>query len=372
MTDTGTWAFFRDGWAKALAMAPREAFLPDRVWPWEPGRAAIDRSADEPAWLAAAAVDAPVVTQWDNGASTGPEPGIHPTCSCSMPSLVARMLAALGVVPGDRVLDLGAGTGWTTGLLSAYGTAVTATEIDPRLAAEASARIRAAGLPGEVMAVDGADGWPAGAPYDALQAGYAVQRIPKTWLEQVRPGGVIVAPWQKRMGRAGGLLRLEVGEHGAAHGQVLAPVSFMPSRPDAEHWPVPQDYRVRGDDGGWITGTAESVTTRGLDDIQPDGGYDTVDLLLSAMCPTMAWSLDTSPAEWNQLWLYGLEAGRSWACVFFESDPSEPNEVYQWGPRRLWDEVEAALTWWEACGRPDMEDWRVEVTNGGDVVFSLP
>ncbi|MEU6238854.1 protein-L-isoaspartate(D-aspartate) O-methyltransferase, partial [Kitasatospora sp. NPDC047058] len=109
-----------DSWASAFVAVPRSLFLPDLVWAHDMttgNSRPVDRTADEPGWLAAAAADIPIVTQWDDGAHQGAEPGTVPTSSASMPSLVASMLGDLQVEPGMRVMEQGTGTGWNAALL---------------------------------------------------------------------------------------------------------------------------------------------------------------------------------------------------------------------------------------------------------------
>lgn len=53
------------------------------------------------------------------------------------------------------------------------------------------------------------------------------------------------------------------------------------------------------------------------------------------------------------MWLCSLGDDRSWACVLFRED-EKPSTVYQYGGRRLWDEVEAAHAWWHEQGRPGL------------------
>ncbi|MFC7470491.1 hypothetical protein ACFQVA_27485 [Actinomadura keratinilytica] len=62
------------------------------------------------------------------------------------------------------------------------------------------------------------------------------------------------------------------------------------------------------------------------------------------------------------VWFYGL-TDRSWACVMFRDGAAA--RVWQSGPRRLWDEAEAALTWWEERGRPGHERFGLTVTAVG-------
>ncbi|WP_420705773.1 hypothetical protein [Streptomyces sp. LaPpAH-108] len=60
------------------------------------------------------------------------------------------------------------------------------------------------------------------------------------------------------------------------------------------------------------------------------------------------------------MWFYGL-TDRSWACVMFRDGRAEAT-VWQSGPRRLWDEVSAALDWWRAAGEPGYERFGLTVT----------
>jgi hypothetical protein len=62
-------------------------------------------------------------------------------------------------------------------------------------------------------------------------------------------------------------------------------------------------------------------------------------------------------------WFFDL-ASRSWAAVEFSADESDAT-VYQSGPRRLWDEVERALTWWAEKGRPDLDRFGLTVRPDG-------
>jgi hypothetical protein len=63
-------------------------------------------------------------------------------------------------------------------------------------------------------------------------------------------------------------------------------------------------------------------------------------------------------------WFYGL-TDQSWAAVKFATEDA-PGEVYQSGPRRLWDEVEAAGQWWQAAGLPGFERFGLTVTPEGE------
>ncbi|WP_269855248.1 hypothetical protein [Streptomyces sp. RPT161] len=78
--------------------------------------------------------------------------------------------------------------------------------------------------------------------------------------------------------------------------------------------------------------------------------------------PDCAWAADERDGD-HSVWWYGL-TDRSWAAVLFRRGAHE-STVYQSGPRRLWDEVEAAWHWWTGEGRPSPERFGLTVTREG-------
>lgn len=123
--------------------------------------------------------------------------------SCaSAPWLVAAMLDQLHVQPANRVLEIGAGTGYNACLLAQLtGRAdlVTTIDIDPDVTAQAKHALAATGY-GDVHVItgDGALGYPDHAPYDRLIATVSPWDIPLTWWQQLAPGGRLVAPLRWR------------------------------------------------------------------------------------------------------------------------------------------------------------------------------
>lgn len=120
--------------------------------------------------------------------------------SSSQPSIMAIMLQQLELVPGQRVLEIGAGTGYNAALLAQLvrdGGHVTTIDIDPQTAEEAQAHLRAAGAGNvAVVAEDGGYGYAPHAPYDRIIATASCWQIPQPWIDQLAEGGVLVLPFR--------------------------------------------------------------------------------------------------------------------------------------------------------------------------------
>ena len=120
-----------------------------------------------------------------------------PLSSSSQPSLMAKMLELLDVAPGDRVLEIGAGSGYNAALLAHLtgpSGRVTSVDVDPDLARRARRSLRDAGARATIVAGDGRQGHPPHAPYDRIIATAAADAIPRAWLEQLREQGRLVLP----------------------------------------------------------------------------------------------------------------------------------------------------------------------------------
>ncbi|MFD0386120.1 hypothetical protein ACFQ2B_38265 [Streptomyces stramineus] len=135
-------------------------------------------------------------------------------------------------------------------------------EIDPCLAARAERRLRAVGLDPEIVTGDGEQGYARGAPYGRILSTASVRRIPRAWLRQLKPGGVLVTPLDSPFGYDL-LVHLTGDGHGGASGRAVAQVEFMrvrgqrAQRPYTElGWPAElnttqwRDLRVRADQSG--------------------------------------------------------------------------------------------------------------------------
>jgi protein-L-isoaspartate(D-aspartate) O-methyltransferase len=109
------------------------------------------------------------------------------------PKMEARALQELKLQPGENVLEIGTGSGYLTALLASRGARLTSVEINPRLAAEAKAKLARAGFDGVSLAVgDGARGWGAHT-YDAIVLTGSTPILPEAFLAQLRPEGRLFA-----------------------------------------------------------------------------------------------------------------------------------------------------------------------------------
>ncbi|MGA1830299.1 protein-L-isoaspartate O-methyltransferase family protein [Rhizobium wenxiniae] len=109
-------------------------------------------------------------------------------------SPLAKLLQAAEITKNDRVLDVGAGTGYVTALLSHLAGSVTALESDGALCELAAANLNALGCPNvTVVTGDLTKGYAAAAPYDLIFVNGSVEEVPAALLEQLAEGGRLVA-----------------------------------------------------------------------------------------------------------------------------------------------------------------------------------
>ncbi|MGY0067361.1 methyltransferase domain-containing protein [Streptomyces sp. QTS137] len=210
-------------WREAFAAVPRHLFVPsyyvgvvggyERRW----GESTDPRARE--AWLRGVYEDVPLAIRMRDGELLS---------SSSQPSLMAVMLVELGVRDGDRVLEIGTGSGYNAALLAhrlGDDDLVTTVDLDPEITESARRHLDVAGHHPVVVTGDGARGVPARAPYDRIIVTCALPSVPGAWLAQCRPGARVLAPF------ATGLIALTV--HGPTHAEgrfLRTPAYFVPLR----------------------------------------------------------------------------------------------------------------------------------------------
>ena len=113
----------------------------------------------------------------------------------SQPYMVARMTELLQVVPTDRILEVGTGSGYQAAVLARLGARVTTIERHAHLAEEAERRLRALGIEGiDVRVGDGSIGDASGAPWDGIVVTAGAPSIPDQLREQLATGARLVIP----------------------------------------------------------------------------------------------------------------------------------------------------------------------------------
>ncbi len=112
----------------------------------------------------------------------------------SSPVIHGLSLQLAGVSKGDRVLEVGTGSGFQTALLAALGAEVYSIERIPDLSARAAATLERLGYEVALRVGDGSEGWPEHSPYEAIIVGAAAEEVPGALLAQLADGGRLVVP----------------------------------------------------------------------------------------------------------------------------------------------------------------------------------
>lgn len=205
------------------------------------------------------------------------EPGRAQLPQTTRPELVARVLRMLDAEPGQRILEVGTGSGYSTALLSyivGNDGQVVSLDVDPTVTDRAQ-RLLDRDDRGNVLVLqaDGRFGHAAGAPYDRLVAWAAAVVVPPVWVEQVRPGGVIVSPLRRDPPI---VVRLTVLPGGSLREEAairtgftpLTPEPFRPwesseyGRPQPPHWTPEESASSRATGGSVSTGSRELIGGR--------------------------------------------------------------------------------------------------------------
>ena len=146
----------------------------------------------------------------------------------SQPFVVALMTDLLDLEPDDTVLEVGTGSGYQTAILAELAGKVFSIEVIPELASSASAALASEGYDNVVLRTgDGGFGWPEHAPFDAIIVTAAAPNILPALIEQLGPGGRMVAPVGPRHGDQE-LMLLRKDADGVVTSRTILPVAFVP------------------------------------------------------------------------------------------------------------------------------------------------
>ena len=179
----------------AMRSVPREAFVPEHL---------ADFAYD----------DSPLPIESDQ--------------TISQPYIVALMIQAAEIKPGDRVLEIGAGSGYAAAVMGKVAGEVLAIERHHELAELAGKRLERLGYTNvDILEGDGTHGLPEEAPFDAILAAASGSHVPEALLHQLAPGGRLVMP----VGEPHSVQRLvkviRIGEDEFEE-EDLGPVRFVP------------------------------------------------------------------------------------------------------------------------------------------------
>ena len=153
--------------------------------------------------------------------------GIPEDQTTSQPSLIARMIDVTAPGPDDNALEVGAGYGFQTALLSQLAKSVIGIELWPSLAQAATENLERAGVPNaQVVVGDGWAGYEPGAPYNVIIVSAAADEVPDALVEQLAEGGRLVIPVREPTGDNVYLFVKREGR--LERGRLVTPARFVP------------------------------------------------------------------------------------------------------------------------------------------------
>jgi protein-L-isoaspartate(D-aspartate) O-methyltransferase len=146
----------------------------------------------------------------------------------SQPVVVALMTELLKVKAGDKVLEIGTGSGYQAAVLAEIAKAVYSIEVIEPLEKQAAERLQSLGYSNVTVRMgDGYYGWPEAAPFDAIIVTAAASQIPPPLLKQLKPGGRMVIPLGMQF-MTQYLMLVEKQTDGSIMTRQIVPVAFVP------------------------------------------------------------------------------------------------------------------------------------------------
>jgi methyltransferase of ATP-grasp peptide maturase system len=352
-------------WRDAVCAVPRHEFVPevfrqDQIDQYDETWRQLDTTtvAGRQEWLDQVYSPAALITALDH---TSEPPRLLSTSS--MPGLMTRMLETLDVRDGNRVLEIGTGTGYNAALLCHRlgDTHVFSVDIEPDLITLARQRLAQLGYHPTLVATDGAAGLAEHAPFDRIIATCSVPAVPWYWVTQTRPGGVILTDLKTSL-LAGSLVRLtRYPDRAEGHfDQTYA--AFMGLR----HHPTGQGPASRSRPRRHHTNEPEHRTTT-LDPRTP--WTSLIVWFLASFDLGTDITLGYTGFNNGQPTATSITLGDgSWAQVTLADDHGV-HHVTEAGPTRVWRTIETAHARWTELDQPGWDRFGLTVTENHQHVW---
>jgi protein-L-isoaspartate(D-aspartate) O-methyltransferase len=307
-----------------------------------------------------------------------------PSSSSSQPSIMAAMLEALQVRPRQRVLEIGTGTGYNAALLAhlvGKASLVTTIDLDEELVERAGTRLVQLGYGHmHLRTGDGLAGVPRHAPYDRLVATGGVCSLPSAWIQQLAPGGKLVANLLCPLSH--GIVVLTKRDDRSAHGSFLAlsNSAFIQLRSRG----VLQAARRGGHSGRfprYLRQPLQAEMEVLPEQVDASALHSPSFLFyLQLAQPTLTLksiqapgrSLDTPDTqETSSSYLVDEQTLASMTLPGKHHPPSRPWTMRARGPYNLWERVYDAYQDWESLHRPALHAYQMEVNQQGQQIITL-
>ncbi len=345
-------------WRAAFCAVPRHELVPE-IYTQDEHRRWCPLTPGTEAWWGLVYSDTTVITSVLPSSRNLP----WPVSSSTKPGLMLRMLEALEVDDGMRVLEIGTGSGYNAAVLCARLGAqqVYSVDLRPALVELARERLARLGHRPTLIARDGVEGLAEHGPFDRIIVTCGMPFIPTAWITQLAPGGLLLVDLEGPLS-AGNLIALHrddvLGRDCAAprlRGQFLSWLGrFMPMRRD----PTVADYHLPTPDRDLTAPVDASLTS--VDPAHLDGEFR---FLAQLHLPSGTFhTLTASAAQPRPTHTRLVSPDGSWCEVAREPDADGRYAVRQAGIQRLWGIVEAAHRQWRELDEPEWSRFGVTVT----------
>jgi protein-L-isoaspartate(D-aspartate) O-methyltransferase len=298
-----------------------------------------------------------------------------PSSSSSQPSIMAAMLEALDIQEGQRILEIGAGTGYNAALLSqlvgAAGQVVTI-DISERLVEQARLRLQAAGYTTvQVACANGLHGYAQAGPYDRIIVTGGFPCLSSAWLDQLVAGGKLVGNLLCSLSHS--IVVVTKQGDGTASGRFLPYIdaAFMQLREAQEHLQPVSPINLTAYAQQPLIGQAIGVSP------------ETSDVLMALADPTFLFYLQWhapslvirpkwgSPQSASPTMNYLLDRDSLTSVEYPIAPDSIPYHVHVRGQYNLWEQVQEVYQQWNSLQRPGLDAYQLEIQSGGQHTIML-